>query len=63
MTGTENFDFFKGNGCKKSNWWLRSPNVSNANNARNVNNSGTLNNNNANNANSLAPDCVTARLK
>ena len=39
-------------------WWLRSPNVGNANNIRNVNPSGALNNNNANNTNGVAPDCV-----
>ena len=38
------------------NWWLRTPNSTNANNVRNVNTSGALNNNNANNANGLAPD-------
>lgn len=40
------------------NWWLRSPNVDNANNVRNVNTSGELNNNNALNANGLVPDCM-----
>ena len=46
--------------CKSSaaNWWLRTPNASNANNVRNVKADGTLNNNNANNANGVAPDCV-----
>ena len=60
MTGTENFDFFKGNGCKKSNWWLRSPNVGTLNNPRGV---GTVDVEQQSNTNSLAPDCVTARLK
>ena len=39
------------------NWWLRSPNPSNANNVRNVNSDGSLNNNNAYNGNSAAADC------
>ena len=38
-------------------WWLRSPNVGNANNVRLVNPSGELNNNNATNTNGVAPDC------
>ncbi|WP_365699059.1 DUF6273 domain-containing protein [Ruminococcus sp.] len=38
------------------NWWLRTPNVGNANNVRNVNTSGALNNNNASNTYGLAPD-------
>ena len=45
------------------NWWLRSPNPSNANNARNVNTSGALNNNNANNANGVGADCVDSEHK
>ena len=40
------------------NWWLRSPNPSNANNVRNVNTSGALDNNNANNSNGVAADYV-----
>ena len=39
------------------NWWLRSPNPSNANNVRNVNTDGSLNNNNANNGNGAVADC------
>ena len=39
------------------NWWLRSPNPSNANNVYNVKPTGANNNNNANNSNGLAPDC------
>ena len=39
-----------------NNWWLRSPNNSNANNVYNVNNSGNAsNNNNANNNNGVSP--------
>ena len=38
------------------NWWLRSPNPSNANNERNVNTSGALDNNNANNGNGAVAD-------
>lgn len=46
------------------NWWLRSPNPSNANNVRNVNTDGSLNNNNANNTNNaVAPDCVVCQIK
>lgn len=43
------------------NWWLRTPNVGNANNSRNVNTSGSLDNNNANNGNGASPDCEKAR--
>ena len=50
-------------GSSPRSWWLRSPNVSNANNARNVNTSGVVNNNNANNSIGLAPDCVYSQLK
>lgn len=46
-----------------SNWWLRSPNVDNANNVRNVNTSGELDNNNANESLRLAPDYITASLE
>ena len=45
------------------NWWLRSPNPSNANNVRNVNSVGSLNNNNANNGNSAAADCEMSEIK
>lgn len=45
------------------NWWLRSPNPSNANNVRNVNSDGSLNNNNAYNGNSAAADCETSEHK
>lgn len=45
------------------NWWLRSPNPSNANNVRNVNSDGSLNNNNANNGNSAAADCENGENK
>ena len=38
------------------NWWLRSPNVGNANNEYNVNSSGSSNNNNANNSYGVCPD-------
>ena len=41
--------------CITANWWLRSPNRSNANNFVNVNTSGAVNNNNSNNSNGLAP--------
>ena len=43
--------------CTRSanNWWLASPNTSNATNFCNVNNSGTANNNNATNTNGVAP--------
>ena len=41
------------------NWWLRSPNPSNANNERNVYTSGALNNNNANNGNGVAADYLS----
>ena len=40
------------------NWWLRTPNPSNANNERNENSSGALNNNNANNGNCAVADYV-----
>ena len=43
-------------GYSATNWWLRSPNVGNANNVYNVNTTGTLTNNNANNGNGCAPD-------
>ena len=45
------------------NWWLRSPNPSNANNVRNVNSDGSLNNNHANNGNSAAADCEQGEIK
>jgi len=45
------------------NWWLRSPNPSNANNERNVNTDGSLNNNNAYNGNGAVADCEDERLK
>ena len=45
------------------NWWLRSPNPSNANNVRNVNSDGSLNNNNAYNGNSAAADCEMSEHK
>ena len=42
-----------------TNWWLRSPNVGNANNVWLVNSSGAFNNNNnAYNANGGAPDRI-----
>ena len=44
------------------NWFLRTPNPSNANNERNINTSGTLNNNNANNGNGASPDYISARM-
>lgn len=50
-------------GYSATNWWLRSPNVGNANNVYNVNTSGSLNNNNANNGNGCAPDCKHRPLK
>jgi len=49
----------QGGSRKARNWWLRSPNPSNANNERNVNTDGSLNNNNANNGNWAVPDRVT----
>jgi len=45
------------------NWWLRSPNPSNANNERNVNTDGSLNNNNAYNGNWTVPDRVTSDIE
>ena len=45
------------------NWWLRSPNPSNANNVRNVNSDGSLNNNNANNGNGAVADCENDSLE
>lgn len=38
------------------NWFLRTPNPSNANNERNVNSSGELNNNNSRNGNGAVAD-------
>ena len=55
-------DIIDGNRIAR-NWWLRSPNTSNANNERNVNTDGSLNNNNANNGNWLAPDRVTSEIE
>lgn len=46
---------YEGDSHCARNWWLRSPNPSNANNVRNVNTDGTLNNNNANNTNGAVP--------
>ena len=43
-------------------WWLRSPNVSNANNVYYVQASGASNNNNANNANGVSPDYARPRI-
>ena len=44
-------------------WWLRSPNVSNANNVYYVQASGASNNNNANNTNGVSPDCAKSRQR
>lgn len=49
----------RGDMLSARNWWLRSPNPSNANNERNVNTSGALNNNNANNGNGVAADYLS----
>lgn len=49
--------------CPAGNWWMRTPNPTNANNVRNVNSDGTLNNNNANNANGCVPDCENVSIK
>ena len=38
-----------------SNWWLRSPSMTNATNFYNVNTSGWVSNNNASNANRFSP--------
>ena len=66
-TGEKVYPFYEGvgnagriklRGGSPAYWWLRSPNVSNANNVRNVNSTGALDNNNAINAYGLAPDCV-----
>ena len=43
---------------KSSVWWLRSPNVNNANNVYNVSASGTQNNNNANNTYGVSLDYI-----
>lgn len=40
--------------CSAANWWLRSPNATNATNFSNVNNNGNANNNNATNTNGVA---------
>ena len=41
--------------CSAANWWLRSPNATNATNFSNVNNNGNVNNNNnATNTNGVA---------
>ena len=37
-----------------SDWWLRSPNVSNSNNFRYINSTGNVNNNNASNTNGVS---------
>ena len=50
-------DRIKYQGTAARNWWLRTPNASNANTVRNVSTSGALNNYNANVAYGLAPAC------
>ena len=40
--------------CSAANWWLRSPNATNATNFSNVNNNGTVVGNVASNANGVA---------
>lgn len=45
------------------NWWLRSPNPSNANNERNVNSDGSLNNNNALFGAWAVPDRVESEIE
>ena len=42
--------------ANNTNWWLRSPYVSNTNNFGNVNSNGNTNNNNASNSYGVVPD-------